>query len=100
MYAASASSVQSSSHSAPRPSPRPRSSRWPLKRGGAPSPSPDAKWVVFLVTEPSYEEKKQIADLWIVPTDGSAQPRRLTDTQAAESDVAWSPDSSRIAFSA
>jgi dipeptidyl aminopeptidase/acylaminoacyl peptidase len=36
---------------------------------------------------------------WIVPTDRSSAPRRLTSTKATESHVAWSPDSHRIAFS-
>src|SRR5437763_12159310 len=70
-----------------------------MKRVGAPLPSPDGKWVVFSVTEPAYDEKEQISDLWIVPADGTAQPRRLTFSKAAESDVAWAPDSRRIAFS-
>ena len=47
--------------------------------------SPDGKWVVTSVTEPSYDEKKEISDLWIVPADGSAPPRRLTSSKAAES---------------
>jgi len=70
-----------------------------MKRVGSPAPSPDGKWVVFSVTEPSYDEKEQVADLWIVPADGSAKPRRLTFSKASESDVAWAPDSRRIAFS-
>jgi dipeptidyl aminopeptidase/acylaminoacyl peptidase len=71
-----------------------------MKRVGAPLPSPDGKWVVFSVTEPSYDEKEVVSDLWIVPSDGSASPRRVTSSKAGESDVTWAPDSHRIAFSA
>lgn len=73
---------------------------WLMKRVGSPVVSPDGKWVVFSVTEPSYDEKEQVADLWIVPADGSAKPRRLTGSKAGESGAAWSPDGRRIAFSA
>ena len=73
---------------------------WLMKRVGAPLPSPDGKWVVFPLTEPSYDSKEQVADLWLVPADGSAPPRRLTASKAGESGAAWSPDSRRIAFSA
>ena len=73
---------------------------WMLKRVGAPAPSPDGKWVVFSLVEPAYDEKDQISDLWIVPLDGSAKPRRLTFTKGGENGVTWSPDSRRIAFSA
>ncbi|MDX2152713.1 MAG: S9 family peptidase [Bryobacteraceae bacterium] len=73
---------------------------WLMKRVGAPAVSPDGKWVVFPVTEPAYEEKDQVSDLWLTPADGSAKPRRLTATKAAESGPAWSPDSTRVAFSA
>jgi dipeptidyl aminopeptidase/acylaminoacyl peptidase len=71
-----------------------------MKRVSSPVVSPDGRWVVFNVTEPSYDEKEQVSDLWIVPADGSREPRRLTATKSGESGVAWSPDSSRIAFSA
>src|ERR1044071_5694389 len=73
---------------------------WMMKRVGAPNPSPDGKWVVFSLTEPAYDEKDQVSDLWIVPADGSAKPHRLTFTKGGESGVAWSLDSQRIAFSA
>lgn len=75
-------------------------SMWLMKRVGAPVPSPDGKWVVFSMTEPAYDEKDQTSDLWIVPADGSAKPRRLTFSKAGEGGATWSPDSKRIAFSA
>jgi dipeptidyl aminopeptidase/acylaminoacyl peptidase len=71
---------------------------WLMPRVGAPTLSPNGKWVVVSVTQPAYDEKDQTADLWLTPADGSAPPRRLTSTKATESGVAWSPDSRRIAF--
>jgi dipeptidyl aminopeptidase/acylaminoacyl peptidase len=72
---------------------------WMMKRVGTPAVSPDGKWVVFSVLEPSYETDKAVSDLWLVPTDGLKPPRRLTNTKAPEDDVVWSPDSTSIAFS-
>lgn len=73
---------------------------WAMKRVGAPNPSPDGKWIVFSLIEPAYDEKDQVSDLWIVPTDASSKPRRLTFSKGGEGGVAWSPDSQRLAFSA
>src|SRR3989442_1587239 len=72
---------------------------WLMPRVGAPAPSPDGRWVVVPVTQPAYDDKDQTSDLWLVPADGSAPPRKLTSTKAAESGVAWSADSRRIGFS-
>ena len=73
---------------------------WMMKRVSAPNPSPDGRWVVFSLVEPAYDEKDQVSDIWIVPADGSAKPRRLTFTKGNESGVVWSADSQRLAFSA
>jgi dipeptidyl aminopeptidase/acylaminoacyl peptidase len=71
---------------------------WMMKRVGPPAVSPDGKWVVFSINEPSYEPDKAVSDLWIVPAAGGAAPRRLTNTKAGEAGVTWSPDSRSSAF--
>lgn len=71
---------------------------WMMKRVGAPVVSPDGRWVIFSITEPSYEPDKAVSDLWLVPAAGGATPRRLTNTKAGEAGVVWSPDSGKIAF--
>jgi dipeptidyl aminopeptidase/acylaminoacyl peptidase len=71
---------------------------WLLKRVGAPAVSPDGTWAIFSVTEPAYDEKEQVNDIWIVPMDGSKPARRLTSAKAGESGYTWSPDGSQIAF--
>ncbi len=71
---------------------------WMMPRVGAPVVSPDGRWVVFSVLEPNYDPDKEVSNLWLVPADGSAPPRRLTHTRAPEKGIAWSPDSRAIAF--
>jgi dipeptidyl aminopeptidase/acylaminoacyl peptidase len=73
---------------------------WSFQRVGAPVVSPDGRWVVVSVTDPSYDPQQEVSDLWIVPADGSAEPRRLTSQRAGESAPAWSADSTRLAFAA
>ena len=73
---------------------------WLMKRIGAPALSPDGRRAVFSVTEPAYDRKDQTSGLWLVATDGSAAPRRLTWSKAGESGVVWSEDGTRLAFSA
>ena len=73
---------------------------WSFQRVGAPVPSPDGKWVVFSVSELAYDPLKDVTDLWVVAADGSSPPRRLTSSKGSESGPAWSPDSTRLAFTA
>ena len=73
-----------------------------MRRVGAPVPSPDGKWVVASITESAYDLKAQVSDLWLIPTrstDGR-KARRLTGTVGGESGAAWSPDGTRLGFSA
>ncbi|MEM7351158.1 MAG: S9 family peptidase, partial [Acidobacteriota bacterium] len=71
---------------------------WAMQRVGSPAVSPDGRWAVVPVTVFSHEENKGASDLWLVATDGSAEPRRLTWHKGSESSPAWSPDGSRLAF--
>ncbi len=73
---------------------------WTMRRLGEPVASPDGKWVIVPVTEPSYDDDNIVSDLWLVDADGDREPRRLTASSGSEDGVAWSPDSTRIAFSA
>ena len=75
-------------------------SMWAMKRVGAPEISPDGKWVVFTVTETSYDEKENVTDLWLLASDGSGKARRITSGKSAESGYKWSPDGKQIVFSA
>jgi dipeptidyl aminopeptidase/acylaminoacyl peptidase len=71
---------------------------WQMRRVGSPAVSPDGKWAVVPVSEPNYDASKSVSDLWLVPLDGSAAPRRVTNTHAPEEAPAFSPDSTRLAF--
>jgi dipeptidyl aminopeptidase/acylaminoacyl peptidase len=91
--------AQASAHAQePAKKPITHETLWMMKRVGMPSVSPDGKWAVYSVLEPSYEPKEAVSDLWLVATDGGTPPRRLTNTKEPEDDVDWSPDSTRIAF--
>jgi dipeptidyl aminopeptidase/acylaminoacyl peptidase len=71
---------------------------WAMERVGDPALSPDGRWVAFPVTAYSIDENKGNADLWLVPTDGSAPPRRLTWHDGGDSNPVWSPDGGSLLF--
>src|SRR4051812_8477401 len=72
---------------------------WLMKRVGAPQVSPDGRWIVVAVAEPSYDDNSQINDLWLLDPRARNSARRLTSTRRPESGVVWSADSRHIVFS-
>jgi tricorn protease len=55
--------------------------------------SPDGKWLVAAAKDIHANR-----DIWLVPSDGSSEPRNLTEHPAFEGSPKWSPDGSKIAF--
>ena len=63
-----------------------------------PQVSPDAKWVAFVRTTTDLEKGTRNADVWIVPSDGSAPPRALTRHEKTDEAPRFSPDGKTLAF--
>ena len=59
--------------------------------------SPDGKYLSFLATRGTEEEKKRGAQVWLLPRSGG-EASKLTDVKGGVADYAWSPDSTRLAF--
>lgn len=70
-----------------------------FQRVAAPQVSPDGKHVVYAVTEiTDSKANKSVSRLWLVPSDGSAAPRMLTNPAAKDYNPHWSPDGKWILF--
>ncbi|MEX2393650.1 MAG: S9 family peptidase, partial [Actinomycetota bacterium] len=65
---------------------------------GDPRVSPDGKTVAFVVTTIDRDESTYTSAIWMVPTDGSAKPRRFTFGDRRDASPRWSPDGTRLAF--
>lgn len=70
---------------------------WAVKRVGAPSVSPDGRWVAVEVTSYNMQENNSSSDIWLLATDGRTQ-RRLTTHTARDAEPQWSPNGQWIAF--
>ena len=63
-----------------------------------PQLSPDGKWVAFVRTATDPATLKRNADLWLVPSDGSAPPRPLTRHEKSDTAPRFAPDGKTLAF--
>jgi dipeptidyl aminopeptidase/acylaminoacyl peptidase len=64
---------------------------------GQPSLSPDGRYAVVAATRPDLEKNEYASSLWIVATDGSDAPRRLT-SGGRDTAPRHSPDGRWLAF--
>ena len=64
----------------------------------APAMSPDGRWVAFIRTAIVEAENRRQSELWLVPADGSAPARRISDPALTASGPRWSPDGQLLAF--
>jgi Tol biopolymer transport system component len=49
--------------------------------------SPDGRWIVYWAAD-----ERGVRDLWVVPADGSGEPRQLTDDRAVDYSPRWTDD--------
>ncbi|RME61542.1 MAG: hypothetical protein D6780_01450 [Candidatus Dadabacteria bacterium] len=67
----------------------------------SPSYSPDNKYIAFIsVRESEGEESKRDSDIWVVPSDLSEKPKRLTTNSGADEFVRWHPSGKYLIYCA
>jgi dipeptidyl aminopeptidase/acylaminoacyl peptidase len=70
-----------------------------IKNIGATQFSPDGKWVSYAVSEWDRENNRRLSHIYVIPATGG-KAIKLTNGEKGEGGAQWSPDGSRIAFTA
>ncbi|HEX8620127.1 MAG TPA: S9 family peptidase, partial [Thermoanaerobaculia bacterium] len=69
-----------------------------MKRIGAPQVSPDGKWIAYDASSIDLGANVRRSAVFLIPADGSAAPRQLTDGAKQDEGPSWSPDGKTIAY--
>ena len=59
--------------------------------------SPDGKYLAFVASRGTEEEKKKGGQIWLLNRAGG-EAQKVSDIKGGVSDIQWSPDSTRIAY--
>ncbi|KPP96383.1 MAG: dipeptidyl aminopeptidase/acylaminoacyl-peptidase family protein [Bacteroidetes bacterium HLUCCA01] len=70
---------------------------WEMQRVGAPTISPNGRWIVAPVTRYTVDDDKAHTDIWLFTPDRSVE-RPLTRHGAADGSPVFSPDGHHLAF--
>jgi dipeptidyl aminopeptidase/acylaminoacyl peptidase len=63
-----------------------------------PQPSPDGRWVAYVLRTTDLEANGAKRDLWLVDAGGEGPPRRLTTHSAADVEPRWASDGGGLYF--
>jgi dipeptidyl aminopeptidase/acylaminoacyl peptidase len=70
-----------------------------MRSWGSPAPSPDGGWLLHTVTTPDWQADDAQTDIHIVSLEeGTPSSRRLTFSEADDTDPTWSPDGDFFVF--
>src|SRR5450759_3836737 len=71
-----------------------------MRQAGAPSPSPDGRWLLYTISTPDWKEAKKQTDIHLVSIEkGLASTRQMTFTKDKnEADPRWAKDGSFFVF--
>ena len=64
----------------------------------SPAMSPDGRWVAYIKSTIVEAENRRQNELWLVASDGSTPPRRLSDPSLDVASPRWSPNGKVLAF--
>lgn len=68
-----------------------------MQRLSEPVPSPDGRWIAYVVGVPDVPENRINTDVWVVPA-GGGEARQLTRGPRHDRHPSWSPDSRWLTF--